>query len=201
MRARRNPLNVCLAAGAVAGLLLSCTNTALVRPVEPGTALVEKPGQGLVFGRIAVIRDGEDQLSALPSFPKEFGWVLTHAASGKRYVVSPLTENGIFVLELPGGSYAVTKLMYEERAGLWEGRLTASFSVKPGELVYLGTWQITFMNLGPSSKISGGVVNQLREASDDLTHTYEGKLQPITLGLMESALQGYFSLVRPRAEQ
>jgi len=201
MTAYRNLLNACLAAGAVASLLLACTNTTLVRPVEPGTNLVETPGHGLVFGRIAVIRDGEDQLAAPPSSPKEFGWILMQAASGKRYVASPLTENGPFALELPGGSYEVIKLMYEERAGWWEGRLPASFSVKAGELVYLGTWEITFMNLGPGSRISGGVVNQFKEASDDLKQTYTGKLQPITLGLMESALQGYFSLMRPRAEQ
>ncbi|HZC81845.1 MAG TPA: hypothetical protein VE222_09035, partial [Nitrospiraceae bacterium] len=60
----------------------------LVRPVEPGIALTEQPGRGLVFGRIAVIRDGEDQMIALPSFPKEFGWMLTQLKSGKRYVVS-----------------------------------------------------------------------------------------------------------------
>jgi len=100
------------------GCLWGCAE--LVRPIEPGTALTESPGHGLVFGRIAVIRDGEDQFAALPSFPKEFGWVLTKAGSGKRYVVSPLTQNGVFVLELPTGSYEVSKLMYDERAGLWD---------------------------------------------------------------------------------
>lgn len=201
MTTSRNLLNACLAVGVVAGLLLACTNTVLVRPIEPGAGLLETPGHGMVFGRIAVIRDGEDQLAALPRFPKEFGWVLTQAGTGKRYVVSPLTQDGPFALELPGGSYEVTKLMYEERVGIWEGRLSAGFSVKAGELVYLGTWEITFMNLGPGSRISGGVVNQLKGASDDLKQTYTGKLQPITLGLMESSLQGYLGLVRPRSEQ
>ncbi len=201
MNTRRHPLTACLAAGTLAGLLLSCANTVLIRPIEPGTSLVAPSGHGLVFGRIAVIRDSEDQLAALPAFPKEFGWVLQELKTGRKYVVDSLTQNGPFVLDLQGGSYEVTKLMYEERAGLWEGRLPASFSVKPGQLVYLGTWQITFTNLGPSSKISGGVANQLKEASDDLKQNYEGKLQPITQGLMESALQGYFSLIRPRAEQ
>lgn len=201
MRARRNPLNACLAVGAVAGLLFACTNTTLIRPIEPGANLVETPGHGLVFGSIAIIRDGEDQLSAISSFPKEFGWVLTQAGTGKRYVVSPLTQNGPFALELPAGSYEVTKLMYEERMGTWEGRLPSSFSVKAGELVYLGTWELTFMNLGPGSRISGGVVNQFKGASDDLKQTYTGKLQPVTLGLLESSLQGYLSLVRPRSEQ
>jgi len=169
-------------------------------PVQPGSPLVEKPGDGLVFGRIAVIRDGEDQLSALPSFPKEFWWVLTQVRSGKRYVVSPLTQDGLFALDLPAGSYEVTKLMYEERAGLWEGRLPARFIVQPGMLIYLGTWEIQFTNLGPSSRILGRVVNQLGEARDDLTRTYTGKLQPATVSLLVSVPEGYFSLVRPRAD-
>jgi len=105
-----------LVATGIAGCVWGCAE--LVLPIQPGSPLIEKPGNGLVFGRITVIRDGEDQLSALPSFPKEFGWVLTQLKSGKRYVVSPLTEGGAFVLDLPAGSYEVSKLMYEERAGL-----------------------------------------------------------------------------------
>ena len=187
-----------IAAGMV-GCLWGCAE--LVRPIEPGTALTESPGHGLVFGRIAVIRDDEDQFSALPSFPKEFGWVLTQAGSGKRYVVSPLTQNGVFVLELATGSYEVSKLMYDERAGLWEGRLPARFSVQSSGLNYVGTWAIEFTNLGPSSKIVGKVVNQLDEARDDLMQTYRWKQPPVTVSLLESAQEGYLSLVRPRAEQ
>ncbi len=187
-----------LAAG-VSSLLAGCAE--LVRPVEPGTALTERPGHGLVFGRVAVIRDGEDQLSTLPSFPKEFGWVLTHLKSGKRFVVSPLTENGMFTLALPVGSYELTKLMYEERAGLWEGHLLARFTVQPDKLTYLGTLEIQFTNLGPSSKILGKVVDQQDEARDDLKQIYTGSPGTITKGLLESEKEGYLSLVRPRSEQ
>jgi len=160
-----------------------------------------RPGDGLVFGRIAVIRDGEDQLSALPSFPKEFGWVLTQVRSGKRYVVSSLTQDGLFALDLPAGSYEVTKLMFEERAGLWEGRLPARFIVQPDKLIYLGTWEIQFTNLGPSSKILGKVVDRQDEARDDLRQIYTGTPRAITKGLLESVKEGSLSLVRPRSEQ
>ncbi|HZC68132.1 MAG TPA: hypothetical protein VE201_05890, partial [Nitrospirales bacterium] len=163
--------------------------------------VIEKPGYGLVFGRIVVIRDGEDQLAAFPRFYKEFGWVLSQLKTGKKYVVSPLTQDGPFVLALPAGLYEITKLMYEERVGLWEGHLLARFSVQPDGVAYLGTWAIEFTNLGPSSKIVGRVVNQLDEAREDLKQNYAGKLQPITVGLLESAKEGYLSLVRPRAEQ
>src|SRR5437879_13658950 len=97
------------------GCLWGCAE--LVRPIEPGTALTESPGHWLVFGRIAVIRDGEDQFAALPSFPTEFGWVLTKAGSGKRYVVSPITQNGVCVLGLPTGSCGQSRLVYYIRAG------------------------------------------------------------------------------------
>ena len=201
MRAHHSPLNACLAAGAVAGLLLSCTNTVLVRPIEPGTTVIEKPGNGLVFGGIAIIRDGEDQLTSLPSYPKEFGWVLTHVRSGKRYVVSPLTQNGPFVLDLPAGSYEVTKLTYEERAGIWEGPLLARFTVQPDGMTYIGTWEIQFTNLGSSSLILGRVLNQLDEATDDLKQHYPGKSRHITVSLLDSSKEGRLSLLRPRAEQ
>lgn len=187
-----------LVASMVTGLF-GCAE--MILPIPPGTTVVEDSGYGLIFGRVAVIRDGEDQMTSLPGFPKEFGWALTQTGSGKRYVVSPLTQNGIFLLALPAGSYQVSKLMYEERAGLWEGRLPARFSVRPGETTYLGTWEITFTNLGSSSRLVGGVRNQLNAASNDLKETYAGKLPPITLGLLDSDLRGYFSLMRPRAEQ
>lgn len=201
MRGRGSPLKACLAAGAVAGLLLSCTNTVLLRPVEPGIAPIETPVYGLVFGRIAVVRDGEDQLSSLPAFPKEFGWVLQQLRTGKRYVVSPLTQNGPFALDLPVGSYEVTKLTYEERAGVWEGHLPARLTVQPDGMTYLGTWEIQFTNLGSSSRILGKVLNQLDEATDDLKQNYPGTSRPITVSLLDSAKEGRLSLTRPRAEQ
>ncbi len=193
------PLSNLLVAAGIAGCVWGCAE--LVRPVEPGTALTERLGHGLVFGRIAIVRDGEDQLSAFPSFPKEFGWVLNQLKSDKKYVTSPLTQKGTFVLDLPAGSYEVSKLMYDERAGLWEGHLFARFTVQPDKLTYLGTWKIQFTNLGPSSRIVGTVEDQQDEARDDLKETYTGSPRPITKGLLESAKEGSLSLVRPRAEQ
>ncbi len=201
MGTKRNVLQAGLTAGTVVCLLFACTNTSLLRPLEPGTTIVETQGSGIVFGRVAVMRDGEDQLCALPAFPKEFGWVLSQAETGKGYVVSPLTENGIFALELPAGTYEVSKLMYEERAGLWEGSVPAAFSVKAGKSVYLGTWRLEFLNLGPSSRMSGQVVDQSREAAEDLKQNYPALTLPVSSGLLASSAQGYLSLVRPRAEQ
>jgi hypothetical protein len=195
----RGGVSKLLIAAGMAGCVWGCAE--LVLPVRPGSPFMEKPGNGLVFGRIAVIRDGEDQLSAIPSFRKEFGWVLTQLKSGKKYVTSPLTQHGMFVLDLPAGSYEVSKLMYEERDGFWEGHLLARFTVQPDKLTYLGTWELQFMNLGPSSPIGGKVLDQQDEASDDLTQTYTGLSRPIAKGLLVSAKEGSLSLLRPRFYQ
>jgi hypothetical protein len=195
----RGGVSKLLIAAGMAGCVWGCAE--LVLPVRPGSPFMEKPGNGLVFGRIAVIRDGEDQLSAIPSFRKEFGWVLTQLKSGKKYVTSPLTQHGMFVLDLPAGSYEVSKLMYEERDGFWEGHLLARFTVQPDKLTYLGTWELQFMTLGPSSPIGGKVLDQQDEASDDLTQTYTGLSRPIAKGLLVSAKEGSLSLLRPRFYQ
>ena len=48
---------------------------------------MQNPGDGEVFGRIAVIRDGEVLLSELPSFPKEFGWGAGVKVSGMGHLL------------------------------------------------------------------------------------------------------------------
>jgi len=196
---RRWCLFYLLAVATMTSGLATCAQ--LVRPLQPGEAVVAKPGDGLIFGRIVMLRDKRNVFTELPRFNNEFGWELTQTASGKRYVISPLTQDGPFVLALPPGLYEVTKLMVEDRAGQWEGLLVASFVVKPGTLTYLGTWEIEFTNLGPSSKVRGRVVDQLNEARDDLQQTYGGTPQSITVGTLATAEEGYLSLLQPRAEQ
>ncbi len=201
MRVRRNPLNVCLTAGVVASLLLSCTNMVLVRPVEPGASLTMSPGAGIVFGRIQIIRNGVDELGEPGGHYREFGWSLTHAGSGARFASSPLTGNGSFVLILPTGQYQVTHIEYDERLGTWEGRLLARFTVHADQATYLGTWEIQMVRFASGGKISGRVVNHREEAREEFNQTYAGNSHPIVIGLLESAQEGYFSMVRPKAEQ
>ena len=183
--------------GILCGLLSACAE--VPRPLSSGSSVVEHSGQSLVFGRIAVIRDGEDRMTSLPSFPRSFGWEL-EAHAGKKFVVDPLTENGFFALPLPAGLYHVTKLRYEDRYGLWEGTLAASFSVKPGSLTYVGTWQITFAGLGPGVPITGRTLNDLKEDRAEFEERYAINARPVTVALLESAPEGQFSLLRPRSE-
>ena len=173
----------------------------LVRPLEPGLVITERPDGGLVFGRIAVIRDGEDRMTSLPSFPRSFGWELIQAETGKKFVVDPLTENGLFALPLPAGIYHVTKLRYEDRDGFWEGTLAASFSVKPPGSTYLGTWQITFAGLGPGVPITSRTQNDFNEERDEFEERYAINARPVTVALLQSTSEGHFSLLRPRSEQ
>src|SRR4030095_4001836 len=135
-----------------------------------------------------------------PSFPRSFGWELEDP-TGKKFVVDPLTESGFFALPLPAGIYHVTKLRYEDRSGLWEGMLAASFSVKTSSLTYLGTWQITFAGLGPGVPITGRTLNDLKADHDEFEERYKIDAVSITVAIMETAKKGSLSLLRPRAEQ
>jgi hypothetical protein len=182
-----------------AAILAGCAE--FVRPVQPGGAGVEKPGTGLVLGRITIIRDGEDRMISLPSYPRSFGWDLMQAETGKKFVVDPLTENGFFALPLPVGIYHVTTLRYEDRYGLWEGTLAASFSVKPPGSTYLGTWQITFAGLGPGVPITGRTLNTLEQDRNEFEQRYAIKARLVTVALLQSAYEGHFALVRPRSAQ
>ena len=190
---------VLLFLGALSTLFSACAE--LPRPLPPGSSVAERPGQSLVLGRIAMIRDGEDRMTSLPSFPRSFGWELLEASTGKKFVVDPLTENGFFALSLPAGIYHLTRLRYEDRSGLWEGILAASFSVKSGRLTYLGTWEITFAGLGPGVPITGRTLNELKEDSDEFEHLYVIMPGTVTVALLQSASEGHFSLMRPRSEQ
>ena len=187
-----------LVLGILCALLSACAE--VPRPLFPGSSVSEHSGQSLVFGRMAMIRDGEDRMTSLPSFPRSLGWELLEAHSGKKFVVDPLTENGFFALPLPAGLYHVTKLRYEDRYGLWEGTLAASFSVKPGSLTYVGTWQITFAGLGPGVPITGRTLNDLKEDRAEFEERYAINARPVTVALLESTPEGQFSLLRPRSE-
>ena len=185
---------VSLAAVGACCLLSACAVPVLSLPL--GTTQVENSTRGLVFGRIQVMRDGYDQMAY--SFGKEFGWWLTRENSGERFVVHTLTHDGPFVVNLPAGRYHVTGLIYDEGAAVWEGQLLATFIVRASEATYLGTWEIQFVKTGMAGKVSGRVVDQLNKARGELRETYKGTPKPITVALLDSAGEGYFSLVELR---
>lgn len=185
------------AAVSVGVLVSACAVPVL--PVAPGTTQVENSTRGLAFGRIQVVRDGYDQMAY--SFGKEFGWWLTREDSGERFVVPALTHEGPFVVNLPAGRYRVTGLIYDEGAAVWEGRLPAVFTVKAGEATYLGTWEIQFVKVGMAGKVSGKVVDQLNKARGELSGAYTGTPKPIAVALLDSARDGYFSIVELRIGQ
>lgn len=181
-----------------AGCVLSACAVPVL-PLGPGTSQVENSSRGLVFGRIQVVRDGYDQMAY--SFGKEFGWWLTREESGERFVVHTLTHDGPFVVNLPAGKYRVTGLIYDEGAAVWEGRLLATFTVKAAEATYLGTWDIQFVTTGMAGRVSGKVVDQLDKARGELRSTYTGIPKPVTVALLDSAREGYFSIVELRVGQ
>ena len=191
--------NIVLSLAAVAAGVLVSACAVPVLPVAPGTTQVENSTRGLAFGRIQVVRDGYDQMAY--SFGKEFGWWLTREDSGERFVVPALTQEGPFVVNLPAGRYRVTGLIYDEGAAVWEGELPATFTVNAGGATYLGTWEIQFVKVGMAGKVSGRVVDQLSKAQGELRETYTGAPKPISVALLDSARDGYFSIVEFRIGQ
>lgn len=180
----------------VAGLLSGCVR--VVTPLAPGSSLIEDSNQGLVFGRVGLLRDGGDLLTVQGPFRRRFGWKLLQEGSGKQFVVDPLTSDGWFVVSLPAGHYRVTKIIYfSEHSGLWEGRLPARFGNKVGASTYLGTWEIEFTPLGGEGKVSTRVLNEIDNAQGELNRFYTGPRQSIVVGLLESDKEGYFSLLEP----
>ena len=188
---------VVLVAAWTASALSACAVPVL--PLSSGTAQVENSTRGLAFGRIQVVRDGYDQMAY--SFGNEFGWWLTREDSGERFVVPALTHEGPFVINLPAGRYRVTGLIYDEGAAVWEGELPATFTVNAGGATYLGTWEIQFVKVGMADKVSGRVVDQLSKAQGELRETYTGAPKPISVALLDSARDGYFSIVEFRIGQ
>jgi hypothetical protein len=165
-------------------------------PLPPSTAEIHDAGHGIVFGQIRIIRAGFDQMAY--SFGKEFGWWLTHEESGKRYVIRTLAREGPFALELPEGRYWVTGVIYDEGAGVWEGRVPASFTVEAGTRTYLGVWQIEFAFEGQSGKVSARVVNDLERVRSDQSISPDAAQIPLRIALLDSAKEGYFNLVELR---
>ena len=190
---------VILFVGTLSAVLSACAE--FPRPLSQGSSVSEHFDQSLILGRIAVIRDDEDRMTSSPSFPRSFGWKLIQAETGKKFVVDPLTEKGFFALPLPAGIYHVTKLVYEDRAGIWEGSLAATFIVKPTGLTYVGTWEITFAGLGQGVPITGRTLSMLEQDRDEFVQRYKISAGSIAIALMETAKEGYLSLLRPRAEQ
>ncbi len=135
------------------------------------------------------------------SFGKEFGWWMTEENTDRRYVVRTLTRDGAFALNLPAGRYRITGLIYDEGAGVWEGKVPAEFHVAAGEATYLGTWRITFEFPGRAGNVTAGVMNELDRARPILLKTYVGPPKPLEVSLLHTAQQGYFSLIELRIGQ
>jgi hypothetical protein len=168
-----------------------------VLPLQPGTVQVENSTHGLIFGRIEVFRKGQDQMMTLG---KTFGWWLLHEDSGRHYVVWLLTHDGPFIVNLPGGQYQVTRIVYDESAGVWEGTLGATFMVKAGEATYLGTWHIDMEFHGQAGRIYGRVEKEWEQAQKNFFHTYMGAEKPMGIALLLSEPEGFLSSITLRID-
>ena len=81
---------------------------------------------------------------------------MTEENTDRRHVVRTLTRDGAFALNLPAGRYRITGLIYDEGAGVWEGRVPATLIVHAGHATYIGTWEIEFSFPGKRAAFQPG---------------------------------------------
>jgi len=129
-----------LGVAVLAGFLSGCATA--VSPLKPGATPVADTWHGLVFGRIHLVSDRSD-LPLHRSSASECGWEFFNETTGERFEATDLTTGGPFLLSLPAGHYRVMELIYDDGQGHeWKGFLPATFTVQPGAMTYLGTWEI-----------------------------------------------------------
>ncbi len=177
----------------LSGLLSGCAT--VVSPLKPGTTPVADTWHGLVFGRIHLVSDRSDQPLHHTS-ATEFGGEFFNESPGERFEATDITTGGPFVLNLPAGHYRVMELTYVDGLGdEWEGFLPASFTVQPGTMTYLGTWEIQVVAHSSVGKVSARVIDELDQTREELARAYTGSPPPITVTLLKSVQEGYATLV------
>lgn len=193
---RANLAGSCILTGTlvVASLTLGCI--AVVVPVKPGATEIADSDNGLVFGRIHLIRNGKDQRAGL-RFPSDVEWWIAEKKQERRFVVDDLPIDGPFVVKLPSGHYRLTVVSFDDVLGEWQASLPATFTVQSHECTYLGTWELQ-MQVGLfTGEIARQVLNQLELAQDDLRMIIGDVSCPITTAPLESLTEGSVRLTSP----
>lgn len=165
-----------------AHLLLVLLATALVAgcatsPIELAPATVPAPGEGVAFGRVQLIEDGEQ--TGLTLFGEsKFGLFLT-AENSPEAVFVPLEADGAFVWHLPAGRYAIASFE-RRRYGTLTGRVNAGFEVRAGRAAYIGTLAIVFSGL----RYAISVVDDYETASKELLQGFPDLREGLARDLM-----------------
>ena len=95
---------------------------------------------GVVFGRVRIISDGETEKLTTIFGESRFGVLLLPDQSSKAMYV-PLKDDGSFFWHLPPGGYTIAGFEYQKST---TGRIFAHFDVIKDKVTYVGTLTIMF---------------------------------------------------------
>lgn len=149
------------------GLVVTMGCTSVVTPLKPDDVTsLEKPDQGYVLGRVHLQWNGKSQTVGQSPFTMK--WRLTDEKSGTQMVIDQVPVDGPFVLNLPAGSYRLTAVSFDNGLGVWRTPLPTSFSVRPQECTYVGTWDLTMQTKFFTGTLTRQVRNQQEQAETDM---------------------------------
>lgn len=149
------------------GLVVTMGCVTVVTPLKPGTVTsLEAPDRGYVLGRVHLQWNGKTQI--VGQFPFNMKWRLIDEKSGTQLVIDQVPVDGPFVLNLPVGSYRLTTASFDNGLGMWQTPLPTSFSVRPQECTYVGTWDFTMQTEFFSGLLTRRVRDQQEQAEKDM---------------------------------
>ncbi len=120
-------------------LLSGCATT--LEPVGPDFEFGDPPAS-VAVGRVEYVYDERTPSATSEGFVRVLGnptLAMEAVASGEAYEISLDGSRSDFFVEIPPGSYVVTRWT----SGRLEGALRGRFTVRPGEIAYLGTLRFT----------------------------------------------------------
>ena len=120
----------------VALVLSGCASS----PIDLSKTEPFPQNQGVVFGRVRIISDGETEKLTTIFGESRFGVLLLPDQSSKAMYV-PLKDDGSFFWHLPPGGYTIAGFEYQHSK---TGRVFAHFDVIKDRVAYVGTLVITF---------------------------------------------------------
>ena len=119
----------------VVALALLVTGCATELPVSPESPVVKTP---VVFGRTIAVLTGETSRLYKPQV--RFFEVMNQQTL-QRYSIEVQSDDKMFILQLPAGEYALTRVQISEGPFMSMAELASTFQVGSKPVTYVGTWR------------------------------------------------------------
>lgn len=104
----------------------------------PAVPAQTQPDTPVVFGRMVALLTGETSRSYLPQV--RFMEIMNRQTL-QRYSIELQSDDKMFVLQLPAGDYALTRVQISEGPFMSMADYDSSFQVGTEPITYLGTWR------------------------------------------------------------